>query len=160
MTESLRPSSATYTFPLPSPASSISSHSEFIQELGHVDEREYSAIRRETPLNEALSDKATPQSNAHSEPERFGKRRTRRYGCLNSDCDRRFISEYTRKVHMDGVHNPKPRKMLACSMGCGELFGRRHDRLRHEVAQHGKVNPFLGILSRNWLTRDRRLSGL
>ena len=75
------------------------------------------------------------------------KRRNRRYRCLNANCDRRFISEYTRKVHMDGVHNPKPRKMLACSMGCGELFGRRHDRLRHEVAQHGKVSPQFDLRS-------------
>lgn len=80
----------------------------------------------------------TAPAAGHAEPAK-PERRQRRYRCLETGCDRRFTSEYTRAVHMNGVHTAKPRKMLACSMGCGELFGRSHDRLRHEVTQHGKV---------------------
>lgn len=67
--------------------------------------------------------------------------RRRRFQCLNPDCPRLFTSEYTRRVHM-ATHNTLPRKALPCTMreetGCTEMFSRAHDRLRHEVAMHGK----------------------
>lgn len=93
------------------------------------------------------------------------RRRKLRLPCLNSTCTRQFSSEYTRKVfhffiseqlhfvkmvlygklmplvklqvHM-GSHIVKPRKKHPCRLGCLAQFSRNHDRLRHEVAQHGK----------------------
>ncbi|TFK50642.1 hypothetical protein OE88DRAFT_279396 [Heliocybe sulcata] len=69
------------------------------------------------------------------------KARRRRFQCLHPSCARLFTSEYTRRVHMS-THNIQPRKSLPCTMreetGCKEMFSRAHDRLRHEVAMHGK----------------------
>jgi hypothetical protein len=66
----------------------------------------------------------------------------RRFPCLVAGCVRRFTSQYTLKVHME-AHKPKPRVAFPCTMGCSETFSRQHDRLRHEVAKHGKVCEFL-----------------
>lgn len=65
----------------------------------------------------------------------------RRYPCLILGCSRRFTSQYTLKVHME-AHKPKPRVSFPCTLGCSEKFSRQHDRLRHEVAKHGKVCEF------------------
>ena len=91
----------------------------------------------------AVSPDTTPQS---------GARRPRRLGCLHPGCKQRFMSEvntfrllypvlsnelfqYTRKLHMS-KHGPKTR--FPCEMGCSETFSRQHDRLRHEIAKHGR----------------------
>ncbi|KAF9472722.1 hypothetical protein BDN70DRAFT_440644 [Pholiota conissans] len=66
----------------------------------------------------------------------------RRFPCIIIGCDRRFTSQYTLKVHME-AHKPKPRTSFPCTLGCSERFSRQHDRLRHEVAKHGKVCEFL-----------------
>lgn len=65
----------------------------------------------------------------------------RRFPCLIVGCERRFTSQYTLKVHME-AHKPKPRSSFPCTLGCAEKFSRQHDRLRHEVAKHGKVCEF------------------
>lgn len=62
----------------------------------------------------------------------------RRFRCVKPGCGRRFTSQYTLKVHTE-AHKAKPRVSLPCTLGCSERFSRRHDRLRHEVTQHGKV---------------------
>jgi len=66
----------------------------------------------------------------------------RRFSCTIPGCVRRFTSQYTLKVHLE-AHRPKPRVSLPCTMGCSERFSRQHDRLRHEVAKHGKVCEWL-----------------
>ena len=66
----------------------------------------------------------------------------RRFPCVIIGCERRFTSQYTLKVHME-AHKPKPRSSFPCTLGCSERFSRQHDRLRHEVAKHGKVCEFL-----------------
>jgi hypothetical protein len=66
----------------------------------------------------------------------------RRFPCIIIGCERRFTSQYTLKVHME-AHKPKPRSSFPCTLGCAERFSRQHDRLRHEVAKHGKVCEFL-----------------
>lgn len=66
----------------------------------------------------------------------------RRFPCIIIGCERRFTSQYTLKVHME-AHKPKPRASFPCTLGCSERFSRQHDRLRHEVAKHGKVCEFL-----------------
>jgi hypothetical protein len=66
----------------------------------------------------------------------------RRFPCEMPGCARRFTSQYTLKVHMQ-AHRPKPKVSFPCTEGCSERFSRQHDRLRHEVAKHGKVCEFL-----------------
>ncbi|KAF9260333.1 hypothetical protein L218DRAFT_932646 [Marasmius fiardii PR-910] len=66
----------------------------------------------------------------------------RRFPCLLPGCERRFTSRYTLKVHME-AHKPKPKVTFPCTHGCSERFSRQHDRLRHEVAKHGKICEFL-----------------
>ncbi|TFK35841.1 hypothetical protein BDQ12DRAFT_265457 [Crucibulum laeve] len=78
-------------------------------------------------------------SPSHSESDL--SRQRRRFPCLIIGCDRRFTSQYTLKVHME-AHKPKPRVSFPCTLGCTERFSRQHDRLRHEVAKHGKVCEF------------------
>ena len=83
----------------------------------------------------------SPQSHLVSPTEKDYDHR-RRFRCLHPQCTRRFTSQYTLKVHMD-AHRAKPRVPLPCTLGCSERFSRRHDRLRHEVSQHGKVCEFV-----------------
>jgi hypothetical protein len=85
--------------------------------------------------SEAVSPTVTLSHDRHSGDQRH------RFRCLKSECNRRFTSQYTLKVHMD-AHKAKPRVVLPCTLGCSEHFSRRHDRLRHEVIQHGKVCEF------------------
>ncbi|KAF9073519.1 hypothetical protein BDP27DRAFT_1215797, partial [Rhodocollybia butyracea] len=63
------------------------------------------------------------------------------FSCLLAGCSRRFTSQYTLKVHME-AHKPKPKVSFPCTHGCSERFSRQHDRLRHEVAKHGKICEF------------------
>ncbi|EPQ52007.1 hypothetical protein GLOTRDRAFT_95705 [Gloeophyllum trabeum ATCC 11539] len=83
--------------------------------------------------------------------------RVRRHPCLHPGCTRKFTSEYTRRVHME-AHKPKVRKCVPCTMeGCKEVFSRRHDRLRHEVSQHGKVCEWLCKECSRFFSSQRRL---
>lgn len=77
-----------------------------------------------------------------SESNKGPKKRSKHFRCEYSSCDRRFTSEYTRKVHMK-THEPKAKKAFHCTMGCSEVFSRQHDRFRHEVIQHGKVCEYV-----------------
>ncbi|KZT21755.1 hypothetical protein NEOLEDRAFT_728372 [Neolentinus lepideus HHB14362 ss-1] len=81
------------------------------------------------------------KSGMHTSKTMPRQARRRRFPCLHSSCTRLFTSEYTRRVHM-ATHTIQPRKALPCTMreqtGCMEMFSRAHDRLRHEVAMHGK----------------------
>ncbi|KAF8882256.1 hypothetical protein BD779DRAFT_936891 [Infundibulicybe gibba] len=90
--------------------------------------------------SEAKSPKSRDSSPSNSENDHHNQRR--RFPCLILGCSRRFTSQYTLKVHME-AHKPKPRTSFPCTLGCSERFSRQHDRLRHEVAKHGKVCEFL-----------------
>jgi hypothetical protein len=93
------------------------------------------------PRNLSPSDFATSQSRDSSPPHSAGHDPKRRFPCLILGCPRRFTSQYTLKVHME-AHRPKPRASFPCTLGCSEHFSRQHDRLRHEVAKHGKICEF------------------
>ncbi|KAJ3832041.1 hypothetical protein F5878DRAFT_635675 [Lentinula raphanica] len=80
------------------------------------------------------SDSASTSSSAQLDHRR-------RFPCLLPGCSRRFTSQYTLKVHTE-AHRPKPKVSFPCTLGCSERFSRQHDRLRHEVAKHGKVCEF------------------
>lgn len=69
--------------------------------------------------------------------EDMGK--SRPYQCQVPDCGRWFKRTYTRNVHMLTHSRTKERKPFSCTVsGCEERFSRKHDRLRHEVGQHGQ----------------------
>lgn len=95
-----------------------------------------SSVCAEGPDRPARSRESSPNQsdNDQNNPRR-------RYPCLILGCTRRFTSQYTLKVHME-AHKPKPRVSFPCTLGCSEKFSRQHDRLRHEVAKHGKVCEF------------------
>lgn len=88
------------------------------------------------------TDKKRPSKSRDDSPSRNTENDARRrFPCLIIGCERRFTSQYTLKVHME-AHKPKPRTSFPCTLGCNERFSRQHDRLRHEVAKHGKVCEF------------------
>ncbi|EPQ56580.1 hypothetical protein GLOTRDRAFT_128525 [Gloeophyllum trabeum ATCC 11539] len=62
---------------------------------------------------------------------------TPRIRCEHEGCDRSFKNEYTYSVHAS-VHARKKKRRFDCAH-CSETFSRRHDMMRHEVSQHGKV---------------------
>ncbi|KAJ7696710.1 hypothetical protein B0H17DRAFT_1052787 [Mycena rosella] len=60
------------------------------------------------------------------------------YHCPEPECQRTFKSQYTLSKHVQ-AHRPKTQSSFPCTMGCALEFSRKHDRLRHEVTQHGRV---------------------
>ncbi|KAH7876752.1 uncharacterized protein C8R40DRAFT_1098552 [Lentinula edodes] len=89
---------------------------------------------RPSSTNRTPSPPSDSGSSSHSDHRR-------RFPCLLAGCSRRFTSQYTLKVHME-AHKPKPKVSFLCTLGCSERFSRQHDRLRHEVAKHGKICEF------------------
>lgn len=120
------PSTSTLPLSLPPLSHSPKSHSPS-PSLSSVDPMD--AIVKHSKSRDG-SPSRTPENDAR-----------RRFPCLIIGCERRFTSQYTLKVHME-AHKPKPRVSFPCTLGCNERFSRQHDRLRHEVAKHGKVCEF------------------
>ncbi|KAJ7253247.1 hypothetical protein C8J57DRAFT_1005903, partial [Mycena rebaudengoi] len=79
------------------------------------------------------ADSPTPlDSNASSGSKR------RKLSCLHRSCKRKFSDEYVGEVHML-THQTKGKQSFPCTIArCSQIFSRKHDRLRHEVLQHGK----------------------
>ncbi|KAF4565567.1 C2H2-type domain-containing protein [Pleurotus pulmonarius] len=94
---------------------------------------------RNTQLSDPPNEKSRDMSPSGSMDDPQNSRR--RFPCIVAGCSRRFTSQYTLKVHVE-AHKPKPRVSFPCTLGCSERFSRQHDRLRHEVAKHGKVCEF------------------
>ena len=88
-------------------------------------------IHSNSAAERVLSERPCPDHNG-----------TRRVRCLVAECNRCFTNKYTLKLHMES-HKAKPRVRFPCTLGCSECFSRSHDRLRHEVTQHGKVCEFV-----------------
>ncbi|KII86852.1 hypothetical protein PLICRDRAFT_271766 [Plicaturopsis crispa FD-325 SS-3] len=115
-----------------------------------------------TPKSEASNSPSndctmSTASSSTSSGTGTGKQRRRRFSCILQGCDRQFTSEYTRKVHMT-THQPKVKTSLPCTMpGCQEMFSRQHDRLRHEVSQHGKSCEWSCSVCRRFFSSERML---
>ncbi|KAG7085756.1 hypothetical protein E1B28_003299 [Marasmius oreades] len=99
-----------------------------------------SPVSRET-MGRRRQTQPPPSSPSSDTTPPFSADYRRRFPCLLPGCERRFTSRYTLKVHME-AHKPKPKVTFPCTHGCSERFSRQHDRLRHEVAKHGKVCEF------------------
>lgn len=101
-----------------------------------------SSSRYSSPASDIVelpaSGAASPDGKPASPSKRHDRYDRRRFPCPIPDCNRRFTSQYTLKVHVK-AHRPKPRPCFPCTLGCNEQFSRQHDRLRHEVAKHRKV---------------------
>ncbi|KAJ7116320.1 hypothetical protein C8R44DRAFT_627929 [Mycena epipterygia] len=76
--------------------------------------------------------------------------------CLHPTCERVLTSPDMRQVHM-GIHKTKVRKAFLCTLGCGEVFTRRHDRQRHEVALHGKKCQYVCARCKRFFSNARML---
>ncbi|KAJ7458857.1 hypothetical protein FB451DRAFT_1272684 [Mycena latifolia] len=117
----------------------------------------------ESPKASSVSDctfaEDTPDlTSVSSEPSASGSpamrprgARSRNLRCPEISCARHFTSKYTLSKHIT-THEPKSQKFFPCTMGCTMRFSRKHDRLRHEVTQHGRVcewgcNACLGFFS-------------
>jgi len=85
------------------------------------------------------SDSTTPSTSSESHfaltPSPAPRSKLR---CPEPSCARHFSSRYTLAKHMTG-HAPKSEKFFVCTLGCTMRFSRKHDRLRHEVTQHGRI---------------------
>ncbi|KAF7296930.1 Transcriptional regulator prz1 [Mycena indigotica] len=85
-----------------------------------------------------LSSNSAPSSVASPLPAGSRRKRPTTLHCSEDDCTRSFTSQYTLMKHVK-AHERKEKKYFPCSMGCDMRFSRKHDRLRHEVTQHGRV---------------------
>lgn len=64
---------------------------------------------------------------------------SRPFKCLHAACPLWFKRLYTRRVHM-ATHLPgagRDRRFACSAPACGMQFSRKHDKLRHEVGNHG-----------------------
>ncbi|KAJ7511060.1 hypothetical protein B0H11DRAFT_1953867 [Mycena galericulata] len=68
-----------------------------------------------------------------------GPPRPSNFPCPKASCSRTFPSQYALSMHVQ-KHIVKPTS-FPCS-GCALEFSRGHDRLRHEVSQHGRVREW------------------
>jgi len=108
-----------------------------------------SPVPTEPAVSAGTNTRASNTSTVHHEEELAGRRRrARRFACLEPTCSRKFASKYTLGLHMS-THQPGRNIRYACQMGCTETFSRQHDRLRHEVSQHGRVSEWTCVWCRH-----------
>ncbi|KAJ7699549.1 hypothetical protein B0H17DRAFT_1129164 [Mycena rosella] len=99
-----------------------------------------SGISDSSTTDDTSSSAPSTPSEIHASPR--GPSRSSRphsiYHCPEPECQRNFKSRYTLSKHVQ-AHRRKTRSPFPCTMGCAREFSRKHDRLRHEVTQHGRV---------------------
>jgi hypothetical protein len=94
-------------------------------------------------LQSQLSAASSPSASRGNSPtpldsDASSSSKRRKLSCLHGSCKRTFSDEYIREVHML-THQTKGKKSFPCTFArCSQIFSRKHDRLRHEVLQHGK----------------------
>ncbi|KAJ7501020.1 hypothetical protein B0H11DRAFT_1993388 [Mycena galericulata] len=94
-----------------------------------------------TSSSECDADYPEPLSSTSGSPglSTRGPPRPSNFPCPKASCSRTFPSQYALSMHVQ-KHIVKPTS-FPCS-GCALEFSRRHDRLRHEVSQHGCVREW------------------
>ncbi|TFK50001.1 hypothetical protein OE88DRAFT_1661482 [Heliocybe sulcata] len=109
--------------PLPT-SSSVHSESDYFPATdGELDHCVSSA-----PPARSLSRDGDTRTNSAASP---------RFHCKQDGCSRSFRNAHTLSVH-SASHRKTAKKRFECPT-CSETFSRRHDMMRHEVSQHGKV---------------------
>ncbi|KAJ7699535.1 hypothetical protein B0H17DRAFT_1129150 [Mycena rosella] len=97
-------------------------------------------ISNSSTTDDTSSSAPSTPSEIHASPR--GPSRSSRphgiYHCPEPECQRNFKSRYTLSKHVQ-AHRRKTQSPFPCVMGCARQFSRKHDRLRHEVTQHGRV---------------------
>ncbi|KAJ7504768.1 hypothetical protein B0H11DRAFT_1980695 [Mycena galericulata] len=95
-----------------------------------------------TSPSEYDADCPEPLSSASGSPTLSTRRSPRPsdFPCPKASCSRTFPTQYALSMHMQ-KHIVKPPASFPCS-GCALEFSRRHDRLRHEVSQHGRMREW------------------
>ncbi|KAJ7194392.1 hypothetical protein GGX14DRAFT_377994, partial [Mycena pura] len=83
--------------------------------------------------------------------------------CPEASCDRDFTSRYTLAKHIR-AHEQAGKILFPCTLGCAMRFSRKHDRLRHEVNQHGRICEWgcegcAGVFSSETTLRKHRCKG-
>jgi len=129
------------THQFPSSSSSTSTWSSQPQSLSSPQSSTSHSPSGSCSSLDAVDIKKEPSAESSPRTENNHQQSRRRFPCVIIGCERRFTSQYTLKVHME-AHKPKPRSSFPCTLGCQERFSRQHDRLRHEVAKHGKICEF------------------
>ncbi|KAJ6485249.1 hypothetical protein DFH09DRAFT_1339840 [Mycena vulgaris] len=108
----------------------------------HNVDAQYSSDGSSVPPSPTTEDipSTAPSTPSDIPPSRRGSpsRPHAKHRCPDPVCARNFTSDYTLAKHMK-AHLPKSQKSFPCTMGCTMDFSRKHDRLRHEVAQHGRI---------------------
>ncbi|KAJ7780308.1 hypothetical protein DFH07DRAFT_765588 [Mycena maculata] len=99
-----------------------------------------SASHSASPITSDTSSGSSPTSHESSPPSPSVSSASPRpkFECPEPQCKRMFKHPHTLKVHLK-THKSKPRRVFQCTGGCAAFFSRQHDRLRHEVTQHGRV---------------------
>ncbi|KAJ6550660.1 hypothetical protein DFH09DRAFT_832199, partial [Mycena vulgaris] len=62
---------------------------------------------------------------------------TSRFSASRRPCARLMLTDSKRKPAKLTRHEPK--EFFPCTMGCTMRFSRKHDRMWHEITQHGRV---------------------
>lgn len=77
--------------------------------------------------------------------------------CPFEGCESTFRNAYTCRMHAT-THEPKEKKQFVCPVeDCRETFTRKHDRLRHEVSQHGKVPEWVCPKCKRFFSTNMKL---
>ncbi|KAJ7049041.1 hypothetical protein C8F01DRAFT_791610 [Mycena amicta] len=116
---------------------------EDVADMGMVRALFDNASRATTPLSSEASPSSPSSSSSSSSPRSpasmpLRRKRPTSLRCPEPHCDRAFTSQYTLAKHVK-AHERKEKKYFPCSLGCAMRFSRKHDRLRHEVTQHGRL---------------------
>ncbi|KAF7342369.1 Transcriptional regulator prz1 [Mycena venus] len=84
------------------------------------------------------SDASTPSTFSESpSPNPQPRGSPSKLRCPSPSCTHHFTSKYTLSKHTAAQDSQK--KLFPCTLGCTMRFSRKHDRLRHEVTQHGRI---------------------
>ena len=95
--------------------------------------RESSTYDAYPTASASISDRPVSDPQPQSQPQRGS----------NDGYFRPPKNHHPKQLHtIPKTHAAKSRKTFSCTMGCSESFTRHHDRLRHEVSQHGKQCDF------------------
>jgi hypothetical protein len=138
-------------------SSTDSESSEFRERSSSIAESNDGASSNASTSRPQTRSNSPSSSTSSGTKKRSTQHRPRPFRCKEPGCDRVFTSNYTRETHML-THRPKPKQSYQCTIGCGALFSRKHDRFRHEVSQHGKPTQWTCTHCAQYFSSEKTLS--